>query len=72
MPPALFTVGSEDPLFDDTLGMHERWLAAGNRGELAIYSGGAHGFDAFPIEIGRQALARMYRFIGDCLVGLAS
>lgn len=71
MPQALFTVGTEDPLVDDTLGLHERWLAAGNRGELAIYPGGAHGFDAFPIEIGRQALARMYRFIGDCLVGLA-
>jgi acetyl esterase/lipase len=72
MPPALFTVGTEDPLIDDTLGMHERWLAAGNSAELAIYPGGAHGFDAFPIEIGRQALARMYRFIDGCLLGPAS
>lgn len=67
MPPALFTIGTEDPLIDDTLEMHERWLAAGNTSELAIYPGGAHGFDAFPLEIGRQALARMYRFIDDCL-----
>lgn len=72
MPPALFTVGTEDPLIDDTLAMHERWLAAGSSAELAIYPGGAHGFDAFPIEIGRQALARMYRFIDGCLVRHAS
>jgi acetyl esterase len=72
MPPALFTVGTEDPLIDDTLEMHERWLASGNRSELAIYPGGAHGFDAFPIEIGRQALDRMYRFINDCLIERAS
>ena len=72
MPPALFTVGTEDPLIDDTLGMHERWLAAGNSAELAVYPGGSHGFDAFPIEIGRQALAGMYRFIQDCLIEPAS
>lgn len=68
MPPALFTVGTEDPLIDDTLAMHSRWVAAGNTAELAIYPGGAHGFDAFPIEIGRQALAGMHKFISDCLV----
>ncbi len=68
MPPALFTVGTEDPLIDDTLFMHQRWQAAGNEAALAIYPGGSHGFDAFPIGIGRQALAGMYRFIEDCLV----
>jgi acetyl esterase/lipase len=72
MPPALFTVGTEDPLIDDTLSMHQHWLAAGNIAELAVYPGGAHGFDAFPIEIGRQALARLHRFIADCLRATAS
>jgi acetyl esterase/lipase len=68
MPPALFTAGTEDPLIDDTLFMHQRWQAAGNEAALAIYPGGAHGFDAFPIDIGRRALAGMYGFIEDCLV----
>ncbi|MFV2000875.1 MAG: alpha/beta hydrolase, partial [Acidimicrobiia bacterium] len=37
MPPALFTVGTWDPLLDDTLFMANRWLVAGNDTELAIY-----------------------------------
>jgi acetyl esterase len=65
MPPALFTVGTLDPLLDDTLFMHVRWLAAGNRAELAVYPGGTHAFNAFPIKIAEQANDRMYRFIKE-------
>ncbi len=64
MPPALFTVGSYDPLLDDSLFMHARWLAAGNESELAVYPGGPHGFDAAPIPIGQQARERVFAFIG--------
>ncbi len=67
MPPALFTVGTYDPLLDDSLFMHARWLAAGNASELAVYPGGPHGFDAMPLTIGRQATARILAFIGERL-----
>lgn len=48
MPSARFVVGTLDPLLDDTLFMAARWKAAGNDGELAVYSGAVHGFDYFP------------------------
>jgi acetyl esterase/lipase len=63
LPPALFTVGTLDPLLDDSLFMATRWLAAGNPAELAVYPGGVHGFDAFPMPLGEQARARMLTFI---------
>ncbi len=69
MPPALFTVGSYDPLLDDSLFMHARWLAAGNESELAVYPGGPHGFDAAPIPIGEQARERINAFIGERVAG---
>ncbi|MGI9666837.1 MAG: alpha/beta hydrolase [Acidimicrobiia bacterium] len=68
MPPALFTVGTLDPLLDDTLFMAMRWLAAGCDPELKIYPGGIHAFDAFPISIGIEARARMHAFIRDAVV----
>jgi acetyl esterase len=63
LPPALFTVGTLDPLLDDSLFMHVRWLAAGNRSELAVYPGGTHMFTAFPLKIAKEANARIFGFI---------
>ena len=66
LPPALFTVGTLDPLLDDSLFMYSRWLAAGNEGELAVYPGGIHGFDSFPTPLGQEASARCIQFIQEC------
>ena len=63
MPPALFTVGTWDPLIDDTLFMAMRWLATGNAADLAVYPGGTHAFDAFPTRIALDARNRMHKFI---------
>jgi acetyl esterase/lipase len=63
MPPAVFTVGTLDPLLDDTLFMHMRWLAAGNKSELAVYPGGIHAFNFFPIKLAEKANTRIHDFI---------
>ena len=65
MPSALFTIGTWDPLVDDTLFMASRWAAAGNETGLAIYPGGVHAFDAFPTTIAFEARDRMHRFIAE-------
>lgn len=69
LPPALFQVGTRDPLVDDTLFMAARWQAAGNATELAIYPGGVHAFDCFDIDLARQCHARQDAFLRDCLAG---
>lgn len=61
--PALFTVGTQDALLDDTLFMHARWIAAGNEADLEIYPGGAHGFTLFPNRQADEQLARSEAFL---------
>jgi acetyl esterase/lipase len=63
MPPALFTVGTLDPLLDDSLFLASRWRTAGSHAELAIYPEAVHGFVAFPTEMARRARERMATFL---------
>jgi acetyl esterase len=63
LPPALFTVGTADPLLDDTLFMAARWDAAGNDADLRVYVEGVHGFNAFTTGIGTAANEAQLEFL---------
>jgi len=63
MPPALFTVGTADYLYDDSLFMALRWRAAGNEAELDIYPESVHGFTVFPTAMARAANARIEAWV---------
>ncbi|MGH3440982.1 MAG: alpha/beta hydrolase [Nitriliruptorales bacterium] len=73
LPPALFTVGTMDPLLDDSLFMAARWLAAGNVAELEVLPGAIHAFDAIPrpLPLREPAVARIHRFLAGVLRGLS-
>ncbi len=51
LPPALLTVGTEDRLLDDTLGLAVRWAAAGNETELFVAPDLPHAFEMFACGI---------------------
>jgi acetyl esterase/lipase len=63
LPPAMLTVGTLDPLLDDSLFLYTRWRAAGNEAELAVYPGAPHGFTNLPIAAADAAHARIDAFL---------
>ncbi len=67
MPPALFTVGTEDALLDDTLFMEARWRAAGHPTELRVWPEGPHGFLSLPMTVADVALAAEHEFLSRTL-----
>ncbi len=69
MPPALFTVGTLDPLLDDSLFMATKWETAGRAAELGVYPGGVHAFDAMLTTIGIAARRRMHEFVAERTAG---
>ncbi len=68
LPPALFIVGTEDGLIDDTLLMSGKWQVAGNEAVVKFIPGAPHGFmtfDAAKCTITRQGLEMMVQFIDE-------
>jgi acetyl esterase len=65
--PAIFTVGSADHLFADTLFMASLWEAYGNETELGVYPDCPHGFTSFPMELAKRAGERIDAFLERCL-----
>ncbi|KAL8995312.1 MAG: hypothetical protein Q9169_004916 [Polycauliona sp. 2 TL-2023] len=48
LPPAIFTVGTEDCLLDDTVMMSARWQMYGGQAVVRIFPGAPHGFTLLP------------------------
>ncbi|MBV8999931.1 MAG: alpha/beta hydrolase [Solirubrobacterales bacterium] len=63
MPPAIFTIGTQDPLLDDTLFMEARWRQAGHPTELRIWPEAPHGFVSMPMSVADVALAAEHDFL---------
>ncbi|SCZ05205.1 alpha/beta hydrolase [Microvirga guangxiensis] len=63
LPPALFSVGTQDILLDDTLFMASRYVAAGNNTDLAVWPGGCHVFIRFDSAMSERALSRIDAFV---------
>jgi acetyl esterase/lipase len=68
LPPALFTVGADDHLVDDTLFMANRWRLAGNRTELLVYPEAPHGCIGMP-SVGAHWFPRLIEFLRGCIKG---
>jgi acetyl esterase/lipase len=67
LPPALFTVGADDHLVDDTLFLAGRWELAGNHTELLVYPEGPHGCIGMP-----SVLERWFPHLTDFLRRVSS
>jgi acetyl esterase len=63
MPPAIFTIGTQDPLLDDTLFMEARWRMAGAATELRVYREAPHGFVSLPMSVASVALSAEHTFL---------
>ena len=66
MPPALFSVGTNDHLLDDTLFMAARWEVAGSGSELLVYPDTPHGCIALP-SVAAHFFPRLFDFLTGCL-----
>jgi acetyl esterase len=67
MPPALFTVGTLDPLLDDSRFMAARWQAAGNRADLDVWPESPHTFSNLSMPFSGPAFERTAAWITDAI-----
>ncbi len=66
LPPALFSVGTQDLLLDDSLLMASRWHAQNGNAQLDVTPGGCHVFQTFRhLAISQASNAKMDVFLND-------
>ena len=63
MPAAIFSVGTDDSVVDDSLFMAQRWVAAGNKAQLEVYPGAPHLFMGYSTLMAEEAHRRIGRFL---------
>ncbi|MGF1426056.1 alpha/beta hydrolase [Kitasatospora sp. LaBMicrA B282] len=63
LPPARISVGTEDPLLDDSLFLAARWQAAGAPVDLCVVAGAMHGFTLFPLTVTERELRRQHAYL---------
>ncbi|KAL1614551.1 hypothetical protein SLS56_012074 [Neofusicoccum ribis] len=63
LPPALFMVGTVDPLIDDSIFMAAKWSLAGNSAILKIVREAFHGFTLIPSESTEEGLDEIFEFV---------
>lgn len=69
LPPVLLTVGTVDPLLDDSLFLHSRLVAAEVDSTLDVWPGALHDFPTLPHALGRRAAERADTWIAGLLAG---
>lgn len=69
LPPALFLVGSEDPVRDDSRLLAAHWRAAGNRAELALLPGGLHNLLELRTPLTADGRGRVAEFVRSACAG---
>jgi acetyl esterase/lipase len=67
LPPAIFSVGTQDAVLDDSLYMAQRWQAAGNRAELQVYPQATHQFLLLRTAMASEGRRRIATFVSTCL-----
>ncbi|KAK8179658.1 Alpha/Beta hydrolase protein [Phyllosticta citribraziliensis] len=63
LPPALFKVGTEDPMVDDSIMMAAKWQMSGKEAVLKLYPGAPHGFTFYPYSEAATSLGDKKRFV---------